>query len=267
MSRESWVDPELVRIAIRASEERQQDVADVPITALAAAAGISRSTLLRRLGGSRLALDEAVRAAGVDPGGQVPVRERAVEAAAELISEQGLANCSVYSLYATFGGRDGLLSAVFEVYSPLHEVEQLVAVDGSFEDTVARICRVFAAALDRQPQLAPAVLSDAFSRPDGPGGLLFARYFPRVLDSVGDWLSAEVEAGRVRPLPVVVLIQLLIGPLVVHVLSRPLLTRAHGTNMPDLDGACEEFGRAFVRAVAIPRSPSATAAKLGGQAS
>jgi hypothetical protein len=34
---------------------------------------MSRSTLLRRLGDSRAALDEAVRAAGVDPGGQ-PVR-------------------------------------------------------------------------------------------------------------------------------------------------------------------------------------------------
>jgi AcrR family transcriptional regulator len=102
--------PLLVRAAIQAAEQSGKDVAEVPLTAIAQAAGVSRSTLVRRLNGSRLALDEAVRAAGVDPGGR-PVRVRAIEAGAWLISERGLANvtlesvaeaadCSVHSLYA-----------------------------------------------------------------------------------------------------------------------------------------------------------------------
>src|ERR1043166_7268659 len=78
---------ELVQAALRAAEKRGKDVADVPVLAIAYEAGMSRSTLLRRLGGSRAALDKAVRAAGVDPGGQAPVRTRALDAAAALISE------------------------------------------------------------------------------------------------------------------------------------------------------------------------------------
>jgi len=54
------IPPELVSAAIGEAERRGEEVADVPLSALASAAGISRSTLLRRIGGSRRALDEAV---------------------------------------------------------------------------------------------------------------------------------------------------------------------------------------------------------------
>ncbi|BDB45263.1 hypothetical protein IWGMT90018_57090 [Mycobacterium kiyosense] len=107
--------PELIEAAVRAAEVLNRDIAEVPVSAIAAEAGISRSTLLRRLGGSRSPLDAAVRAAGIDPGGRPPVRLRALTAAAALISENGLAaatleaiaeraDCSVFSLHAAFGG-------------------------------------------------------------------------------------------------------------------------------------------------------------------
>ncbi|WP_170223574.1 TetR family transcriptional regulator [Nonomuraea turkmeniaca] len=86
-------------------------------------AGISRSTLPRRLGGTRTALNEAVRQAGIDPRRAAPARERAVAAAAELIAERGLgsatldavavaaADCSLSSLHTIFDGREGLPAA------------------------------------------------------------------------------------------------------------------------------------------------------------
>lgn len=109
------VSVDLVDAALRAARAVGRDVADVPVIAIAREAGVSRSTLIRRLGGSRAALDDAVRAAGIDPGGQTPVRVRALDAAAELISTSGLAattleaiaaqaQCSVHSLYVAFGG-------------------------------------------------------------------------------------------------------------------------------------------------------------------
>ncbi len=268
---------DLVNAAIRAAEQRGQDVADVPLTAIAAAAGVSRSTLLRRIGGSRRALDDAVRAAGVDPGGRRPVRERAVEAGAHLISEQGLAaatleavaeaaGCSLHSLYVTFGGRDGLLAAIFERYSPILDVEIVTAKPPArLEETVRGVYHAIVTAFSREPRVAPAVLADLFSRPDGPAGRIFRQqYLPRLLNSVGGWLTAEVRAGRIRPLPLPLLIQQLIGPLAVHMLLRPVLARELGRDLPGVEETCAMFADAFLRAVAVPETPSGSSSVTPG---
>lgn len=244
---------------------RGDDVADIPLTALAEAAGISRSTLLRRLGGSRRALDDAVRAAGVDPGGRPPVRTRAVDAGARLISAHGLgaatleavaeaAECSLHGLYVTFGGRDGLLTAIYERYSPILDLEVLTGdPDADLDATVRDIYRVIVKAFSQEPRVMPAVLADLFSRPDGPAGRVFGRYFPRMIGSVGGWLRAEVRAGRVLPLPLPLLIQQLIGPIAVHMVFRPVLEPQLWPDLPDVDDACEVFAEMFLRAVAVRR--------------
>ncbi|WP_064745264.1 TetR/AcrR family transcriptional regulator [Pseudonocardia acaciae] len=228
----------------------------------------SRSTLVRRLGGSRRALEEAVRAAGVDPGGRVPVRRRAVDAAARLISEQGVAamtleaaasaaGCSVHGLYATFAGRDGLLSAVYESYTPLFDIEALLEQPGhGLEQTVYGIYRAFATGLSREPRVAPMMLADAFARPDGAAGQLVQRFFPRALGSIGGWLSAEIAAGRIRRLPIALLLHQLLGPLLLHLLSGPLITRHVGPEKPSLDEACATFAAAFVQAVGTSEPPT-----------
>ncbi|HWS92151.1 MAG TPA: hypothetical protein VN306_06530, partial [Mycobacterium sp.] len=56
------VTDDLVQAALRAARALGKDVADVPVIAIAREAGLSRSTLIRRLGGTRAALDAAVRA-------------------------------------------------------------------------------------------------------------------------------------------------------------------------------------------------------------
>ncbi|PCC74888.1 transcriptional regulator, TetR family [Nannocystis exedens] len=261
---ERSISPSLVRAAVDAAEQRGEAIADVPLTAIAAAAGISRSTLLRRLGGSRRALDEAVRAAGLDLGGREPVRERAVVAGAQKISEAGIAaltlesvadaaGCSVHSLYVTFGGRDGLLAAIFERYSPLHAFEELTAdASTDLRATVRAIYRALVANLDREPRVTPALLADVFSRPDGPASRIFQRFFPRLLASVGAWLSGHVHAGRIRPLPLTILLQQLIGPLAIHLLIRPAWGSVLAGQLPDVATACELFADNFLRAVAVP---------------
>jgi AcrR family transcriptional regulator len=261
------VPADLVSAAIDAAERRGEDVADVPLTALASAAGISRSTLLRRIGGSRRSLDEAVRAAGVDPGGRPPVRERAVEAGARLISEQGLAaatleavaeaaGCSLHSLYAAFGGRDGLLAAIYERYSPILNLERLAAEPpASLEDTARGVYQAMVTSFSQEPRVAPALLADLFGRPDGPASRIFQQYFPRLLDSLGAWLTAEVRAGRIRSLPLPLLLQQMIGPLAVHMLFRPALTRELGRDLPSVEETCAVFTDAFLRAVVVSEVP------------
>lgn len=256
---------DLVAAAVAAARERGQDVADVPLTAIAAAAGVSRSTLLRRLGGSRCALDDAVRRAGVDPGGRRPVRERAIEAAARLVAERGLgamtldavaerAGCSLPSLHTVFEGRDGLLGAVYEAYGPLPDLEALAAnAPERLDDTVRRLYQTMITAFDREPRVLPAIFADLFARPEGPAARAMRRYLPRLIDSLARILLPHVEAGRLRPLPLPILFQLLVGPMVTHILLRPVLEPVLGADLPPLDEVCELFAESYLHAVACPR--------------
>ena len=255
--------PQVVRAALRAAEKLGRDVADVPVAMIAAEAGISRSTLLRRFGGSRTALNDAVLAAGVDPGGLPPVRARAVAAAATLIGKSGLAattleavatraNCSVYSLHAVFGGRDELMRAVFEQHSPILDVEEYFArAEGDLIDMVRGFYRTVAHALGREPRIAPAIFAEAFARPTSPAVQSLAAYGPpRMLGILGRWFEAEIRAGRIRELPMPLLAQQLLGPIMIHVLTRPALPNVPAWSPPDIDTVCEVFAEAFVRAVA-----------------
>lgn len=271
-SDDPFVAADLVDAALRAAQALGKDVADVPVVAIAAQAGISRSTLLRRLGGSRTALDAALRTAGVDPGGQPPVRVRALDAAAALISESGLAattleavaaraECSVFSLHAAFGGRDGLMRAVFERYSPILDFEDFFnQPHGDLRTTVGAFYRVMARALSREPRVAPALFAETFARPDSPATRSLVEHAaPRMFGVLGHWLDAQIRDGHVRDLPAPLLAQQLLAPMVFHLFTRPVAQKAALPSLPDIDTVCDVFADAFVRAVAVDysREPAA----------
>lgn len=258
------VAPELIEAAVRAAETLNRDIAEVPVGAIAAEAQISRSTLLRRLGGSRSVLDAAVRAAGIDPGGRPPVRVRALTAAAEVISENGLAattldsiaeraNCSVFSLHAVFGGRDELLRAVFDQYSPVRDIEAyLASMPDDLRTTVHGIYRTIAVALGREPRVAPAMLAEVYSRPASATVQSLTRYAaPRMLGTLGAWFETEIRAGRIKDQPLLVLVQQLLGPIVVHMLMRPVFSEALELLLPDVDSMCEHLTDNFLAAVGV----------------
>jgi AcrR family transcriptional regulator len=259
----SDVPAEVVEAALRAAENLGRDVADVPLIAIAREAGMSRSTLIRRLNGSRQPLDDAVRAAGVEPGGRPPVRERAVQAAGSLISDRGLAavtleavaaqaNCSVHSLYAVFGGRDELLRAVFDRYGPILDLDEAISdPHADLAATVHRIYRLMAEAYSRQPRVAPAMLAEALARPTGAAVQTLAQHTaPRMLASLGQWLAAEIAAGRIHDLPLPLLIQQMLAPVTMYTMLRPVLGNVPEVEMPELDEACTVFADAFLRAAA-----------------
>lgn len=264
-SRSNAVPADVVQAALRSAERLGRDVADVPIVVIAHALGVSRSTLLRQLGGSRQTLDDAVRDVGVDPGGRPPVRLRAVAAAGTLIGRGGVAaatfeavaaeaDCSLPSLYATFGGREELLRAVYDRYVPVLDVGDLVgaARGADLTDTVTNVYRGLAELCFREPRVLPAVLTEALARPAGPSaGVLVEHGALRMIDVLGRWLDDEVAAGRVRPLPRPVLIQQFISPVLVHAVMRPGLTNFPSVTLPDPQESCGLFARAFVAGVAV----------------
>jgi AcrR family transcriptional regulator len=255
------VERRIIEAAEVAARQRGQAVAEVPLAVIAKAAGMSRSTLLRRIG-NRAALDEACRAAGIDPGNRLPVRERAVPAAAELIAARGLgaltleavaeaARCAVPSLYAVFGNRDGLVAAVFTRYGPLTELRQLAAdPPARLEETVLQIHRTLAAVFTREPRVMPALFADLLGRPDGPASRLVQTMAPAMAVPLATLLAPHVTAGRLRALPLPLLVQLLIGPLLAHLLTRSAVRALLPTEHASLDEVCDTFTAAFLRATA-----------------
>lgn len=251
---------ELIEAALRLSRDRRQPVAEIPVATIAAATGVSRSTLLRRLGGSRAPLDEAIRARGIDPGGE-PVRVKALVAAGELIAELGLAattmeviarraDCSVDSLYLNFGSREELLAAVFERYSPILDIDDILSSStGDFSETVRRVYREVITSLSRQPRVTPALLAEVMARPAGTVAKSIAqRNAPRVFGVLGSWLDKEVSSGRIRDLPLPILLNLFVAPVAANILLGPAI--ASEEREIDMDELCDIFAEAFIRGTA-----------------
>jgi AcrR family transcriptional regulator len=256
------VDGDVVTAAIDEARDLGVDVSAVSMTRVARRAGISRATLFRRIG-SREALEAAVRSSGVDPGTRRSVRDRALQAALEVAEREGLeqltleqvarrAGCSVTAVHHQFDGRDGLLAAVFERYSPIVSLELLLTEDRpeAFEEQVRRVYEELLEVATRRRALLGALVSNVLGRPSGPiAGFAQRTAFPRLQGQLGGWLTEEAARGNCRPLPVTSALPLLIGPLLSHLVVATLVERDGGA-LPSREAVVEELTLAFCRAVA-----------------
>lgn len=256
------IDSGLVEAAIDEARDSGVDLSALSLTRVARRAGISRATLFRRIG-NREALEAAVRRQGVDPGTRRTVRERALEAALELIETNGVealtldqvahrAGCSVTSVHTQFDGREGLLYALFERYSPMVSIERLLDRyrPERFEDQVREVYEaVFDVAMRRRAVLA-ALISNVLGRPSGPISQFAQRSaIPRILGRIGTWLSEEAAKGNCRALPVTIAAPLLLGPALAHVGARTVLEHQGEIIPPPVDTVIDTLTGAFCRAM------------------
>lgn len=230
------IDPTIVTAAIAEAEASDVPVAKVSLDAVARRAGISRATLFRKIGG-RQALEQAVLAAGTDPGRRtLPVRERALAAAHDLIVQDGVGaltleavarriDCATTSIHTQFAGRAGLLSAVFERYVPLPRVvKQLKSKTwppASLEAGVRTVYTIVYDTLQEDAGLLAALLAESLARPDGEVmQLARSELVPLMQATIGHWLQTEAKRGRCLALPASLLLPMLIAPIATHMLIR-----------------------------------------------
>jgi AcrR family transcriptional regulator len=239
-------------------------VAELSLDRIARRAGVSRSTVYRRVR-TRRALDDAVRHAGGDPGSRIGVRERAIAAATDLIVADGVAaltveavtrrvGCAATSVYAAFGDREGLLAAVFDRHAPLPVVEELLAAPPRpFDDFESGVRAIYTAVFDSvvdDTAVLQALFAEILGKPNGIGAQFFReRILPRITSTVGGWLNKQIRAGRCADLPLTLLIPLLIAPISVHLLARNPLTAA-GQAVPERSTVIEAMTSAFCGAAA-----------------
>jgi AcrR family transcriptional regulator len=258
------VDSTIVRAAMAEASATGTPVAELSLDRIARRAGLSRSTVYRRVR-TRRALDDAVRQAGGDPGSRVGVRDRAIAAATEMIVADGVAaltveavtrrvGCAATSIYAAFGDREGMLAAVFECHAPLPVVEKMLAADPQrFAELESGVRAIYTAVFDTvadDAAVLQALFAEVLAKPNGIGMQFFReRVLPRITSTVGTWLNEQVRAGRCADLPLSLLIPLLIAPISVHLLARRPLTEA-GEPVPDRHIVIEAMTAAFCHAAA-----------------
>jgi AcrR family transcriptional regulator len=267
------MDNAVVRAAMAEAAEAGRPVAELSFDRIARRAGLSRSSVYRRVR-SRKALEDAVREAGGDPGSRVGVRERAIEAAAGLIAADGVAaltveavtrrvGCAATSVYAAFGDREGLLAAVFERHAPLPIVEELFAAEPQrFSDLESGARAIYTAVFDTladDTAVLQALFAEVLAKPNGIAmQFVRERVLPRINSTVGAWLKNHISAGRCADLPVSLLIPLLIAPISVHIIARQSLVAA-GVPVPDRLTVIDAMTAAFCHAAAAtshqPGSP------------
>ena len=224
----------------------------------AIAAGVSRASFYRHFR-SREALLEALEVAP-EPG----ARERILGAAVELVGAHGLtalsmddladrAGISRATLYRLFPGKAALFTRLIDTYSPLEPVSRLLAA--SHDDPPSRL----------MPELARTAYRAVYSGGENRAGLVRALFFEvsslapeteeaareaitKVVGLLVLYMTAQMAAGRLRPMHPLLALQSFIGPILFHIFTRPLAERVLGL---DVDGqaAVTQLAETWLRAM------------------
>jgi AcrR family transcriptional regulator len=213
------------------------------VAELAAAAGVSRASFYRVFR-SREALVEALDLQP-EPG----TRERILDAALKLVGGHGLsalsmddlateAEVSRATLYRLFPGKAALFTDLVHQYSPLEPVSRLLSTmyDEPPEvlmPAIARtVYRAFYGAGESRVGLLRVLLFEISSlAPDTAEAAQDA--IRTMVGSLAIYVMEHMGAGRLRHMPPVLALQSFVGPILFHLITRPLAERMLGL---DIDG-------------------------------
>lgn len=207
----------------------------------AAAAGVSRASFYRAFE-SREALLEAL---DVQP--EPVARQRILDAALKLVGTHGLSDLSMEdlavqaevsraTLYRLFPGKSALFTSLVHAFSPLDPVSHLLNARRSEPPEVL------------MPEIARTVYRVFYGAGENRLGLLRALFFemtalaPDTAEAAQDairtmvgalaiYVLEHMQSGRLRTMHPVLALQALIGPILFHLLTRPLAERMLGLDI------------------------------------
>lgn len=210
------------------------------------AAGISRTTFYRAFS-SR---EELLRALSIEP--EVESRERLLKQAIEMIGQEGLvalsmdvladaAGVSRATLYRLFPGKAALFREVVKTYAPFERLTLLMeqVADRRPEEVMPQVAQVIVELFGVRAGLFRTL---AFEISSQQGDTMEATdvILEGGIRSLLDYLQRQVEQGHLRPVAPFVALQAFFGPIVIHLLTRPLAEKRLGLALP-IDEVVAQF--------------------------
>lgn len=226
------------------------------------AAGLSRATVYRYYP-SRTALLAAI---DVEP--ESGARERILEAAAELVGRDGLARLSIdelanvarvsrASVYRLFPGKPALFAALVAEYSPFRVVHETLRRLGDRPPEVVLPAVARAVAHEVEPRIG-IVRSLFFEVTSGVQEALegAAPTIRDLLADIGGYLAGQMAAGRLRSMHPLLASQMFVGPIFIHLITRPVARRLAGLDIP-LDAAVDALAAAILEGLSVKQPKEA----------
>jgi AcrR family transcriptional regulator len=229
------------------------------VAQIAQAAGMSRTSFYRAFE-SRDALLEALEVVR-----EPDARARILDASLQMIGASGLAALSMdelaekasvsrATLYRLFPGKSSLFTSLIYEFSPLEPVTEVLLA--RHDDPPATV----------MPEIARVVFRTVFGGGENRVGMLRAVLFEvsslgpdteeaarevvgKLVASLALYLTAQMAAGRLRPMNPLLALQSFVGPIFFHLLTRPVAQRLLGLDM-DGEQAVADLAEAWLRAMA-----------------